>query len=116
MEKARCLITDSSGIAIEYAIALKRPILYLNEHDKVHNTEFKDYSNLNTIDKKNKENFGYLFEKKNFNQIDLIINNSEKELTKKLPKLNQLINDNYFNVGNTKTFLNINLDKFIKKN
>ena len=63
MERAKCLITDSSGIAIEYIIMMKRPILYLDEHDKIHNTEFKDYSSLETIDKKIKENFGFLFKK-----------------------------------------------------
>jgi YidC/Oxa1 family membrane protein insertase len=114
MERAKCLITDSSGIAIEYMIALKRPVLYLNEHDKVHNTEFEDYLNLETIDKKIKDNFGYSFEKKDFNQIDNIIYNSQEELTKKLPKLNQLINDNFFNFGRTKNFLNSNLDKFFQ--
>ena len=63
MEKASCLITDSSGIAIEYMIVLKRPVLYLDEFDKIHNQDFKDYSSLQTIDKKIKENFGYLFKK-----------------------------------------------------
>ena len=31
----KCLITDSPGIAIEYIIMMKRPILYLDEHDKI---------------------------------------------------------------------------------
>jgi YidC/Oxa1 family membrane protein insertase len=114
MEKARCLITDSSGIAIEYIIALKRPILYLNEHDKVHNIEFKSSSKLDTIDHKIKENFGNIFEKSDFNQIDTLIIDSEKILSKKLPALNKLINDYYFNVGYTKTYLDANLSKHFK--
>lgn len=113
MEKAKCLITDSSGIAIEYMIVLKRPVLYLDEYDKIHNPEFKDYSYLKTIDQTIKENFGYLFEKKDFNIIDLIIDDSEKQLEKKLPELNNLINKSFFNFGTTKNFLQSNLKKII---
>jgi YidC/Oxa1 family membrane protein insertase len=113
LEKAKCLITDSSGIAIEYLIALKRPVLYLNEHDKIHNSEFEDYSSLKTIDQKIKEDFGYLFELKDFNQIDFIINNSEKMLRENLPKLDGFIADNYFNFGNTANFLNLNSKQII---
>ena len=113
MEKAKCLITDSSGIAIEYMIALQRPVLYFDEHDKIHNSDFKDYSNFKTIDQEIKENFGYLFESKDFNNIDYIINNSEKMLQKKLPELKNFINTNYFNFGNTKDFLILNLKEII---
>ncbi len=113
LEKARCLITDSSGIAIEYMVALKKPVLYLNEYDKIHNSEFDDYSSMKTIDQKIKENFGYLFQKKDFNQIDIIINNSEKELLKNLPKLDLFIKNNYFNFGNTDSFLHSNINQII---
>jgi len=113
MEKAKCLITDSSGIAIEYMIALKRPVLYLDEYDKIHNSDFQDYSNLKTIDQEIKENFGYLFKNKDFNNIDYIINNSEKKLQKNLPELKNFINTNYFNFGNTRNFLISNLKEII---
>ena len=111
MEKARCLITDSSGIALEYMIVFKRPVLYLNEYDKIHNTEFTDYAALKTIDHKIKENFGYLFNKDDFNQIDKIIENSEKDFAKNISELDKLINNTYFNYGNTKGYLFSNIDK-----
>lgn len=113
MEKAKCLITDSSGIAIEYMIVFKRPVLYLDEFDKIHNSEFKDYSKFKTIDQIIKENFGYLFKNEDFNRIDFFINESEKELQKKLPTLNNLISKLFFNYGSTKKFLQSNLKKII---
>ena len=113
MQSAKCLITDSSGISIEYMIALKRPVLYLDEHDKIHNTEFYDYNNLMTIDQKIKENFGYLFKKKDFYKIDSIINNSEIEFKKKLPELDSLIRENFYNFGNSKNFFKSNLKDLI---
>ena len=113
MQRARCLITDSSGIAIEYMIVLRRPVLYLDEYDKVHNTEFEDYLKLSTIDQNIKENFGYLFKKKDFNNINFIIDNSEKKLKNKLPELDDLINQNFYNFGNSKNFFKSNFKDII---
>ena len=50
MEKAKCLITDASGIAIEYVLMFKRPVLYLDDIDKVHNNKFMDFKDITTID------------------------------------------------------------------
>ena len=101
MERARCLITDSSGIAIEYMVVMKRPVLYLDEYDKIHNDEFANFSNLKTIDHRIRENFGYTFNIHEFNKIDFIINKSEQIFARKLSKLENFINDNYFNFGTT---------------
>ena len=106
MEKAKCLITDNSGIAIEYIAVLKRPILYLDEFDKIHNNEFNDYLNLKTIDYKIKEKFGYLFTKKDFNQIEKIIDKSIEDFKKKQPMIDFFINENFFNYSNSKEYLN----------
>ena len=113
MEKAQCLITDSSGIAIEYMIIMKRPVLYFDEFDKIHNSEFKDYSNLETIDQKIKRNFGYSFKKSDFSNIDSIIDRSKKKLYKQSSELEKFVDENYFNFGNTKKFLFSFLKKLI---
>ena len=113
MKKAKCLITDSSGIAIEYMVIFKRPVLYLNENDKIHNSEFKYFSNLKTIDEKFKNNFGYLFQKSDFDKINLMIEDSEIQFFKKLSKLDSFVEKNYFHFGNVKNFLFSNLTKII---
>jgi len=113
MEKAKCLITDSSGISIEYMIVLNRPVLYLDEYDKIHNSEYSDYENLKTIDHDIKENFGYIFKKQDFNRMDYIINDSLKVFHKKLPELKNFVNNKYFNFGNTQQFLSSYLKKII---
>ena len=116
MEKAKCLITDSSGIAIEFIVALKRPVLYLDEFDKVHNSEFSDYYNIKTIDHQIRDNFGYLFKKDDFKQIDLILEKSINDFEKKIPDLNLFITENFVNFGRTKDYLNNNLEKIFKMN
>lgn len=113
MQKAKCLITDSSGISIEYMIVMKRPVLYLNENDKIHNSEYTKYSNFETIDHKIKKNFGFLFYKEDFDNIDIIITKSENLFLKKIPELKNFINDNYFHFGNTTKFLSSYLKNII---
>ena len=46
MESAKCLITDSSGIAIEFILLFKKPVLYFEDNDKIHNKEFKNCNDL----------------------------------------------------------------------
>ena len=45
MQKAKCLITDNSGIAIEYILLFKKPVLYFEDLEKIHNKNYKDFSN-----------------------------------------------------------------------
>lgn len=113
MEKASCLITDSSGIAIEYMIVLKRPVLYLDEFDKIHNQDFKDYSSLQTIDKKIKENFGYLFKKEDFHNIDKSINNAQTSFQKNISRLDSFARNEFFNYGKSKIFFSLNVKKLL---
>jgi len=109
IENSKCLITDSSGIAIEYLFFTKRPILYLNEFEKIHNTEFADYDKISTIDEKIKNNFGCLFYKKDFNNIDIIIKKSFFELNKRKINLDKFIKEYYSNFTLSQNYLKNNL-------
>ena len=102
MERSKCLITDASGISIEYLLLFKRQVLYLNSKDKIHNERFDDFKELKSIDYLTKDNFGYNFSEKDFTNLDLIIDKSIKNLDGKIPLLNDFINDNFFNFGSTK--------------
>ena len=102
MEKAKCLITDASGISIEYLLLLKRPVLYLSDKDKIHNKDFLDFKDLKSIDIITKDNFGYNFFEKDIANLDLIIDETIKKFEAKIPLLDNFINDNFFNFGSTK--------------
>ena len=41
MEKSEILITDNSGIMLEFGLVLNRPCLCFNEEQKIHNVDFK---------------------------------------------------------------------------
>jgi len=101
MEKAKCLITDNSGIAIEYVLLFKKPVLYFENNDKIHNTEFNNYTDLITMDQKVKESFGYTFTKENIKDLDVLIDKSILEFKNKDAKINDFINNNFYNYGTT---------------
>ena len=101
MESAKCLITDSSGIAIEFVLLFKRPVLYFEDNEKIHNTEFEDYNDLITMDQKIKETFGYTFNKENIKNLNILINKSISEFTNKDAKIKDFIDKNFYNYGST---------------
>jgi hypothetical protein len=101
MENAKCLITDSSGIAIEYVLLFKKPALYFENNDKIHNIEFNDYNDLITMDQKVKQSFGYTFKKENIKDLDILINKSISEFKNKEVKIKDFIDNNFYNYGTT---------------
>ena len=116
MEKSKCLITDASGISIEYLFLTKRPVLYLNDIDKVHNKDFLNYSNIDSIDSLVKNNFGYNFYIKDIDKIDLIIDEAIKNLNTKIPLLSSFVSDNFFNFGSTKKNFDLIIENQILNN
>ncbi len=101
MENAKCLITDNSGIAIEFVLLFKKPVLYFEDIDKIHNIKFNDYKDLITMDQKVKEAFGYTFRKENIKDLDILINKSISEFKNKDSEIKSFINKNFYNYGMT---------------
>tara|TARA_S200000501_G_scaffold377151_1_gene434473 strand:- start:2919 stop:4058 length:1140 start_codon:yes stop_codon:yes gene_type:complete len=101
LEKAKCLITDTSGIYLEYMLLLNRPVLFLEGIDKIHNDEYSDFNNFKPVEQDFKEKFGLTFSENEIKNIDLLIENSIKSFHSKIPQLNQLKNTIFFNFGKT---------------
>lgn len=104
MEKAKCLITDNSGIAIEYLLLFRKPILYFDDIDKVHNKEFDKY-NIKMIEDEVKDKFGCKFGKKEIKNIHSIINDSILNFKTKEKQIDEFINKNFYNFGSTAKYL-----------
>tara|TARA_B100000780_G_scaffold120841_1_gene84645 strand:+ start:6687 stop:7838 length:1152 start_codon:yes stop_codon:yes gene_type:complete len=101
MQNAKCLITDSSGIAIEFILLFKRPVLYFEGNDKIHNVEFNKYNDLVTMDQKVKDSFGFTFKKENIKDLDVLINKSTTEFVNKDDQIKDFIVNNFYNYGDT---------------
>ena len=100
MQKAKCLITDISDIALEYMLVLNRPVLYLDS-SKIHNKNYSYFKDFENIELKFKNEFGLTFNDKDINKINLFINNSIKNFNSNILDLKQMRDKYYFNFEKT---------------
>ena len=114
MEKAKCLITDNSGIAIEYILILKKPVFYFESKYKIHNKDLVKFEDMFNIEEYIKKEFGYIFEKTQINNLKEFINNNLKNFdNEKVLRINNFLYKNFYNFNNTSNFLDNNIKKII---
>ena len=101
IENAKCLITDTSGIAIEYTLLMKRPVIYFEDFDKIHNNQFDMFRDLETMDKKVKSNFGYKFEINQIEDLKKMINFAILDFKDKDEDVSSFVKENFYNYENT---------------
>lgn len=110
MQKAKCLITDNSGIAIEYTLIFKRPVFYYKSLDKIHNKEIENYKDLFNLEDHLKKQFGYTFMDNQIDNLDSFIKSNIIDFNQNhISKINQFVNNTFYNFSKTKEFLNINM-------
>ena len=115
MENAKCLITDNSGIAIEYTLIFKRPVLYLTGNEKLHNKEIDDYKDFVNLEDNIKKLFGYKFNVSDIENLDQLINNSIIDFSNKEFEIDEFIDINFYNNNNTTIFFINNIDDILYK-
>lgn len=110
MQKAKCLITDNSGIAIEYTLIFKRPVFYYKSLDKIHNKEIENYKDLFNLEDHLKKQFGYTFMDNQIDNLDSFIKSNIIDFNQNhISKIDQFVNNTFYNFSKTKEFLNINM-------
>ena len=109
MKNAKCLITDNSGISIEYMMLFKKPVIFYSDFDKVHNESFEMFKGLVPIEDIIKDKFGYEFNKHELNEIEEIINKVVINFDKK--EIDNFLKDNFYNYENTIDYFDKNFSK-----
>ena len=109
MKNAKCLITDNSGISIEYMMLFKKPVIFYSDFDKVHNESFEMFKSLVPIEDTIKDKFGYEFNKHELNEIDKVINKAIASFDKK--EIDNFLKNNFYNYGNTINYFDKNFSK-----
>jgi len=109
MNKAKCLITDNSGISIEFVTIFKKPVIYYENFDKIHNPNFKKYEKLETMENIVKDKFGYKFKKHDIKNIDKIIQHSLSNFEQ--TEIDEFFLENFYNFKSTINFFDNNIDK-----
>ena len=113
-EKAKCLITDNSGISIEFFLLMKRPIIYFDDFDKIHNSEIENFKDLETIDDSVKRKFGIFFKENDMDNMKNIIDKSILNFKENTDEVDKFIDINFFNFNKTSDFINKNLGDILK--
>jgi len=99
-DKSSLLLTDNGGVGMEYYILYKRPVIYLNYKEKIHNPE---YEKINSISLE--ENFKNLFGKNldidSITNLNKIIEETKENFVLDELELNKFLKGNNIEFKNT---------------
>ena len=101
MEKAKCVITDISNISFEYMLLFNRPVLYLEGINKIHNKNYSEFDNFESIENKLKRKFGFSFLKNDIGKIDTLVRDAIADFNPKIPEVNRFKEKYFYNYGKT---------------
>ena len=102
LQKSDLLITDYSGIAIEYIIGLKKPTIFFSKYKKVHNSDYKLISEK-TLEDEVKEKFGLSIEDPKFEKINSYIEQALVNHANNQNDIDFFLKKNFFNIGQSST-------------
>ena len=103
LEKANILITDNSSIVFEYLLIFKRPIIYINYVDKIHNKS-SDQLNLSTIENELKKKFGNIILIDKLNDLPLICSNLMKRSNLNYDSIDEFTNEYISNIDHSSAY------------
>ena len=95
-----CMISDWSGVAIEYAFAFEKPILYVDTPQKINNPEC-DQINLVPLEEKIRSQIGEVLSLPQLSLIPSKINQFLQSQNKFKEKIQKSRKETVFNVGNS---------------
>jgi CDP-glycerol glycerophosphotransferase (TagB/SpsB family) len=95
IKKSEILITDNSGIAIEFCLILKRPIFYFESNLKLHNKDYLLISDV-TIEDIVKSKFGKIIRNSDLSKIREVIGEQSNHFNKTLTKELDVFVDKYY--------------------
>jgi CDP-glycerol glycerophosphotransferase (TagB/SpsB family) len=100
MLESKYLITDYSGIAIEYLLGLNKPVIYFDKYPKIHNENYKDIQE-DTIEDDVKKLFGISVNDPDIENLEDYLIMSEKKIDNNLQLIENYTKENFFNLNNS---------------
>ena len=92
---SKCLISDWSGISMEYAFVFERPVIYIDVPQKIMNDEIEKIP-LIPLEVSIREKIGHLVDIKKVDQLPEIIHGIDNENSKEIKKF---CSETVFNIG-----------------
>ena len=111
MLNSKYLITDYSGIAIEYLLGLNKPVIYFDKYPKIHNENYKKIQE-DTIEDEVKKLFGISVNDPVVENIEEYLIMSEKKINNNLQLIESYSKKNFFNLNNS---INYTVNLFINR-
>lgn len=98
LKNSALLITDYSGIALEFVLIFKRPVIFINDVPKIHNIEFEKISK-NTIEDEIRNKFGHQINVNEINDIKYQIELAIKNFNFKEKFIDDYLINKFYNFG-----------------
>ncbi len=98
MDNSFILITDNSGISIEYLMIYKKPTIFFDEFSKIHNSDY-ELLNIELFEEKIKKKFGYIYLDNELQGFENKIKEASDQFQFKKEELNNFISKNIYNFG-----------------
>ncbi len=109
MQNAKYLITDNSGISIEFLLIFKKPVFFYSDSEKIHNPKFNMFQNLSTMEDVVKKKFGRKFHYDQISELNIILKNSAEYFDSS--SIDNFINENFYNYKNTIDYIDKNFSE-----
>ena len=93
---SKCLISDWSGISMEYAFVFERPVIYIDVPQKIMNDEMEKISII-PLEVSIREKIGYVINPKKLNDIPKIL--TEVDDKSRTEEIRQIRSETVFNIG-----------------
>ena len=95
---SKCMISDWSGISLEYAFIFERPVIFIDVPKKVLNPNSSDIS-LEPIEISIRKKIGHIVSPNSLEEIPLIIKDLEKNAQIFNKQIKEIISNTVYNVG-----------------
>ena len=114
LKKAKYLITDTSGIALEYLLIFRKPVIYYESKDKIHNNKIEFFSNFNAIEDQIKSKFGLILDIDKLDNIDEKISLFKNRFKNFEEEINSFLSKNFYNLDGNNEVYKKKISKIIK--
>ncbi len=92
LNESSILITDNGGIALEYIIIQRKPVLYIDYSEKIHNKLFDKFK-IETFEDRVKKDIGTTISVNELNKIDYFLEQTKFNFIKNLDKIDKLLSE-----------------------
>ena len=92
INESSILITDNGGMALEYIIIQRKPVLYIHYSEKIHN-EYFDMLKIETFEDRIKKDIGTTISINELDKIDLFLDHAKSNFLKNLNRIDELLSE-----------------------